>query len=290
MSEIAPGLDDGNYWIAFNRTSARSQFLGQYPFELAMMCKIARRVRLPNSTAKNSLEVGQCFIGASDFANMNGCGRRDDNKYRLAKKRLAKWNYATFHKATPTERTKDGYEVRAGTVATLLDSSVFIKEVGGKHVEEHTEEHTEEHRGNDERDRKAAGTRQESDRKAAHQTNNKSKNYRESYRGRPLDFFLVEVELEKYSALNNSDFRVQYSAWIGYRDEKGNKVTLAAVDQNLERALVLGSDEAIQRIKLAIDSGWQDWKHKVHAETEEGGEGPAVRDEAEVFTTKRRKK
>jgi hypothetical protein len=99
-------VSDGHYFIRV-RDSAAARDLARKPHALALLWLIALRAHRGSGTNIHGLKFGQAFVG-----DLAACGLTE-KQYRVAKAMLQRGGLATFKGATK------------GTVATLLDSSIF---------------------------------------------------------------------------------------------------------------------------------------------------------------------
>jgi len=99
-------VNDGHYFIRV-RDSAAARDLARKPHALALLWLIALRAHRGRGTNINGLKFGQAFVG-----DLAACGLTE-KQYRCAKDTLQRGGLASFKGANK------------GTVATLLDSSIF---------------------------------------------------------------------------------------------------------------------------------------------------------------------
>lgn len=100
-----PARDSG--WIALRRTEETNTLLAKHPNAFLQLCQIGLRAKWKDDPI-SGLREGEAFVG--DFWN---AGIETEMKYRHAKKILVRCGLATFR------------GTNKGTVATLVNSSIF---------------------------------------------------------------------------------------------------------------------------------------------------------------------
>ena len=191
----------------------------------------------------DGIRVGECYMG-----NWKKMGFSSEKSYRTAKAHLKRDGFASF----TSIRGK-------GTIAKILDVRVFdtsrLAKMGGAGAEQ---------------GRSRGGAQAEQGRS----TGGAGASNIESYNGEGYDqeYLLSELRAslqeffkdEKYKPLATNEFRAEMDRW--WREKIAKKTPpaclLNAIDLDLEKALELGAEKTILKIRKAVHRHWNHWDYE----------------------------